>query len=296
MMLKMKRALFPSVLFTVGALALACGGGGGDKETGGGTMGGTMGGTAGGGDGGGGNVNWVGQTVDATDPTTIIAGIKVSVLDNVTVAAVSPAIEATSGSDGKFTISVPSDKNFGIKAFAAQQHTDTYSFNVKPGEKNADLRLVRMGSESAATLVPASAGYTNDANKAPIAGAVYWKTPSQAEYGVVGCAKIEGEGEDLEMEDLRYFKGALPSSVADRPLANGTNPMNGKFFIGNVNPGPHTIIAKVNGTEIGRTTLPVFARKDASSQVSGVGANLFLSGIYIDAPAGATNPTPAGCN
>jgi hypothetical protein len=233
--------------------------------------------------------------VDATDPTIVLAGIKVAVLDDMTGLPSSPAIEGTSGSDGKVTLNIAAGTKFGIKAFGGASHTDTYSFHFT--HETID-KLVRMGSEAATTLVPSIAGYTADEERAAVAGAVYWKTPEMPQYGFVGCATIEGEG----VADVRYFATSLPSADAPPPsgwpVARGANPDNGRFFVGNISPGLRTLTIKLRdaaGTVLGTTSFPVFPRKDSSTKVNGAGANLFLSSLNIDAPSGSTNPTPASC-
>jgi hypothetical protein len=216
-------------------------------------------------------------------------------------------LSSISDSSSRVTFTVPCAEDdsvrFAVKAKGGNTHTDTYTYHLKPHEQNASLRLIRMGSETAAIVVPGLAAYTTNEAAAPAAGAVYWKTPSMAEYEIVGCAHITDDNGDIEAQDLRYFRDALPSNTTEesgRPLLKGTNPQagNGKFFIGNMTPGTHTLRAKLaDGTMLGDPLkIIVFPRSEASSKVNGLGANLFLAGIYIDAPAGATNPTPAGCN
>jgi hypothetical protein len=238
---------------------------------------------------------FTGTVVDATDPLIVLAGIKVVVLDDATGLPLSPAIEGTSASDGKVTLDIPAGTTFGIKAFGGAGHTDTYSFHFT--HETID-KLIRMGSEAATSLVPAIAGYTADEERSAVAGAVYWKTPEMAQYGFIGCATIEGEG----VADVRYFAASLPSANSPPPdgwpVARGTNPDNGRFFVGNMTPGMRTLTIKLRdaaGTVLGTTSLPVFPRKDSSTKVNGAGANLFLASLNIDAPSGSTNPTPASC-
>jgi hypothetical protein len=308
---KIKRALVvPSAIAIFGALALACGEQkDDDRDAGGGTMGG---GTMGGGTIGGGTCTWSASVVDATQVTMLVgAGIEVTVLEDDTGRPMARAeglvLSSISDSSSKVSFTVPCAEDdsvrFAVKAKGGNAHSDTYTYHLKPHEQNASLRLIRMSSETAAVAVPGLASYTTNEAAAPAAGAVYWKTPSMAEYEIVGCAHITDDNGDIEAQDLRYFRDALPSNTtaeSGRPLSKGTNPQagNGKFFIGNMTPGMHTLRAKLgDGTLLGDPLrIIVFPRSEASSKVNGVGANLFLAGIYIDAPAGATNPTPAGCN
>jgi hypothetical protein len=299
---KMKRALMvaPATVI-VGALSLACG----DEKIDAGDAGGSM-------MTGAGTCSWTGSVVDATQVTMLVgAGIEVTVLDDDTGQPLAPApglvLSSTSDGNSRVTFTVPCAEDdsvrFAVKAKGGNAHTDTYTYHLRPHEQNASLRLIRMGSETAAVAVPGLAAYTTNEAAAPAAGAVYWKTASMTEYEIVGCAHISDDSGDIVAQDLRYFRDALPSNTTEangRPLAKGTNPQagNGKFFIGNMMPGMHTLRAKLaDGTLLGDPLkMIVFPRSGASSKVNGLGANLFLAGIYIDAPAGAKNPTPAGCN
>jgi hypothetical protein len=290
MIRKMKRALVvPSAVMIFGALALACGD---EKEDPDGMPGGMEGGCE-----MGKTVQYQSTVVDATTPTTKIAGIKVEVLDDATGQPLNPPVSAMSGADGSITLPVASCVKFGVKAWAkAGSYTDTYSYHITPENSGKPDQLVRMSGEPTASVVPTVAGYTVKADRSAAAGAVYWKLPSDPVYGVVGCAQIETASGDVPDDwDLRFFKDAIPSSLTEWPLVRGTRAEDGRFFMGNIPPGKQTLVAKVNGEEIGRTDLFIFARTEASTMVGGTGANLFLAGIYIDAPAGSTNPTPAGC-
>lgn len=302
-MLKMKRALVPSAIIVFGALALACGGDGdsGDKPSTPGAMGG--------GDGGmpgapacetGKTIQYRSTVVDATTISTTLAGIKVEVIDDLTGLAVSPPITAMSANDGKIVLPVPSCVKFGIKAWGGAAHTDTYSYHVTPENTGKSDQYVRMGGDATGVSVPALANYKPDQSAAAAAGAVYWKTPSDDGYDVVGCVDVEDEGKDIAAQDLRYFAESLPSSLEQWPLSKGTRKGDGRFFIGNMTASPtgtkHTLVAKLRGTEIGRADIIAFPRSASSTKLpNGEGANLYLAGIYIDAPAGAKNPTPADC-
>jgi hypothetical protein len=288
MMLKMKRALVvPSAMLVFGALALACG-----EDEPDGNGGGAEGGTCTPGQ----TVMYKSTVVDATTPTMKLGGVTVEVLDNTTGLPLNPPVTATSGADGSITLPVTSCVDFGVKARASETHTDTYSYHVTPENSGKPDQLVRMSGTATASLVPTVAVYDVDPAASAAAGAVYWKRPSDALYDVVGCAQIETDTGDVpESWDLRFFAAAIPSSLEEWPLMKGTRKGDGRFFLGNIPAGKHTLIAKVNGNVIGDTEVIVFPRSDASTEVNGVGANLFLAGIYIDAPADATNPTPADC-
>ena len=53
--------------------------------------------------------------------------------------------------------------------------------------------------------------------------------------------------------------------------------------------GVQSVRALIDGVELGSTTLPLFAREDASDGAD----NLCISNIYVEADA---NPTPEGCD
>jgi hypothetical protein len=303
---KMKRAfLVPSAVVLYGALALSWSSCGDEEEpdeggtTGGSATGGTTGGTAGGGDSGvtcTGTIDYKAKVVDATTPSTTIPGVTVEVLDDETGQPVTPANTAVSTSSGDITLTVDKCKPFAVKARGNADYTDTYSYHVRIDASGRADALFRMGGNNTSAIVPASAGYPVKVDRAPAAGAVYWKTPSDMLYDVVGCAHVELATGPVPMDwELRYFAATIPSSLADWPLEKGTRKGDGRFFVGNAAPGMHTFVAKVNGAEIGRTDIVIFPRSQASTMVSGMPANLFLAGIYIDAPAGAKNPTPADC-
>jgi hypothetical protein len=306
MIREMKRALVvPSAIVIYGALAFAWSCGGDDEEPGeGGAQGGASGmqGGMGGADGGmcePGTTMFVGKVVDATTPSTPIPNVTVIVLDDETGLPVTPANMETSGSDGKVTLTVDRCKPFAVKAVGTPSYTDTYSYHVRLEASGRDDALFRMGGNTTSVLVPASAMYPVMQDRAPAAGAVYWKTAAEPLYDVVGCAHISlANGPIPEDWALRYFAQNVPSSLTEWPLEKGTRKTDGRFFVGNATPGKHTFVAKVNGMEIGRTDIVIFPRSEGSTKVppdTGMPANLFLAGIYIDAPNGATNPTPADC-
>jgi hypothetical protein len=319
---KMKRAfLVPSAVVLYGALALSwsCGdeeepgegGTTGGSTTGGttGGTGGTTGGTAGGGDDAGvtctpGTLEYKAKVVDATTPMTTITGVTVIVLDDKTGQPLVPEVKGVSGAGGNITLTVDKCKPFGVLAKGNEGYTDTYSYHVRIDASGQDDALFRMGGNATSVAVPTLAGYPVLQDRAPAAGAVYWKTPSDPLYDVVGCAHIklaDGTGlKDIPMDwALRYFAGATPSSLAEWPLEKGTRKGDGRFFVGNATPGTTTFVALVDDKEIGRTEMVIFPRSTGSTSVGTEGAktpaNLFLAGIYIDAPAGAKNPTPANC-
>lgn len=299
---KMKRAfLVPSAIVIYGALALSWSCGGDDEpDEGGTTGGGAQGGAAGGGDGGDCDPTpkpYVTKTVDATNTDMIVPNVKVEVVDDETGQPLSPPVTATSNGAGAVTLMVNPCKKFGIKAYAVPgSHTDTYSYHARQEVSGQADALVRMGSENASSLVPISASYPVLDDRAPAAGAVYWRKKGEQYYDVVGCAQIEYEGGEIPTDwELRYFKEALPSSKADWPLMKGTRDRDGRFFVGNAPPGKHTFIAKVGGNKIGEADIMIFPRTTGSTSVAGHPAVLFLAGIYIDAEANETNPTPANC-
>jgi hypothetical protein len=311
---KMKRAfLVPSAVVLYGALALSWSCGDEEEPGEGGTTGGSASGTAGGMTGGGddagvsctpGTIDYKAKVVDATTPMTTITGVTVVVLDDKTGQPVVPEIKGVSTAGGNITLTVDKCKPFAVLAKGNDNYTDTYSYHVRIDASGRDDALFRMGGNTTSVAVPALAVYPVLQDRAPAAGAVYWKTPSDPLYDVVGCAHIklaDGSGlKDIPMDwALRYFAGNTPSSLAEWPLEKGTRKGDGRFFVGNAETGTQTFVALVDGVEIGRTEMVIFPRSQGSTSVGMEGAktpaNLFLAGIYIDAPAGAKNPTPANC-
>lgn len=265
-----------SILTVVFALVAVGCGDDSDDGNGGGS------GTGGNNDAGGGNgaTNFKAELQDPTALVAINDSHEIVVLDNDTGESLGKT--TTSGASGAVKIDdMPEGKvGFLVKGITGKT-IDTYQFNIDARAQDETLWAV---AKSTATLVPNIAGFTPDKTKASISGAVYWVN-DKGEEEKVGCATVEFVGAS-GAGDIRYFSDAnLPTSIAMR--AN-TNPLNGRYFVGNAPTGVQSVKVIVDGEELGSTKLPLFARQDSSDGED----NVCISNIYVEADA---NPTPAGC-
>lgn len=243
-----------------------------------------------------GTVDFLAMVVDATNPAQTVPGITVEVLEGDNGLPLRPPVTGVSRTDGRVTLTVDRCRPFAVKARGNDNYIDTFTSQLQPAASGQPDALIRMASNNWTTVIPAVAQYPVMPDRAPVTGAVYWKTPDMPLYDVVGCAQIETPSGTVPDDwALRYFMAALPSSPSDWPLGRGTRKNDGRFFLGNVTPGIHTLVATVNGEQLGKTDVVVFPRSMGGTRVSGSPELLFLAGIYVDAPAGAVNPTPADC-
>lgn len=273
-----------SILALGAALCLTgCGDDGGDDGASGSNGSSGSGGSKGADDAGGGS----GPTsfrAELQDPTALVAindPHEIRVLDNATGDELGP--KATSGPRGAVTIEDMPEGKVGFLVKGVEPKTiDTYQFNIDARAQDETLWVV---AKSTATLVPTLAQFTADPTKTAISGAVYWVN-EDGEEEKVGCATVEFAGKG-DAGDIRYFADSnLPTSSDMRA---DTNPLNGRFLVGNAPVGVQSVRAMVGGKEVGRTTLPLFPRKDASDGED----NLCISNIYVDTD---TNPTPKDCD
>jgi hypothetical protein len=293
-----------SALLVLGAFAFGCGDDddddGGNMDAGG-LMDSSMPPTDGGmGDSGPAPVvsTFTGYVTPSTDVTARVPGRKVSAF-NLTNGAFIAGAEGTSDSKGDVTI--PNrPNNSGAFVLGGGEFQDTWNF---PPSRLGEEKIIRLGTVQAATLVPGIAMYPTDQNASPVAGSVLWRNTAAGRDEFVGCATIE-EGNGIK--DVRYFKGTLPTALANRPAALGTQPAKGanlgapdneaeagKYFIGNVEGGTRTIIAKVRGVEVGRVTFFITPRKNGTPiGPTPTPSNLTLGSLWVNTP---TNPTPADC-
>jgi hypothetical protein len=268
---------FTLVLSLSGTAAIGCKSDDGDDKGGAGT--GVTAGT-----GGGAGTGGTAQGFKATlmDPQTMVAvaGHEVLALNNSTGADLGKKV--TSGTDGALSFEgLPA----GMVAFVAKGMTgktiDTYQFNIDASAQDEKLWVV---AKSTAMFVPQIAEFTPNLEKAAISGGVYWVNAQGVEE-TVGCATVAFAGTG-DASDIRYFGDSnLPAPVAMRM---NTNPLNGRYFVGNAPTGTQSVTASVDGKMLGSTTLMLFARKVASDGEESV----CISNIYVTA---AANPTPAGC-
>lgn len=242
---------------------------------------------------------YTGKVVLSTDISMALGGKKVWLFNSDTAMKTGNAL--TSGADGKVTFPTRAS-NAGTFVEGGGEFQDTWNY---PPAKVGEEELVRLGSRQAAFAVPALTMYTTDQEASPVAGSVLWKNPATGKDEFVGCATLE---ENAGVKDVRYFKDALPTTLAMRSAAQGTQPPRGgtkdlpqneveagKFFAGNVAKGSQTLVIKVNGAEVGRRTMQINPRSGGTAIMSAAGpvpSNLTLGSIWV---TGATNPTPANC-
>ncbi len=217
-----------------------------------------------------------------------VGGIQIEVLDNDTGDEV--GISATSDAEGyvTFTEALPGTL-CGFRAVGSEvggaMYVDTYQFNIDCAALDERLWVV---DETTYLGVPLMAGITkNDGTPglepgtAVLAGGIYFEEgeePSIVENHI-GCATAATDPEDGQ---VRYFgDNGLPTTLDAR---DSTNPLVAYYVVANLAPGSTLVKAFVDGTEIGSTSLHVYA--DAVS----------ISNIYSQPEAeGGTDPEPAGC-
>jgi len=273
----------------------------GEADAGGGDNGGAnAAGDGGNGGGGGGTYDASFTLVPITavdDSNPVATPHKIEVLDAVTGAPLSPAIEATSAAGtGKFTLKgLPKGQAISIYAEGvgdAEEAASTYDTILVNFNPNGGDPLFRISTKGLLGVVPASAGFMVRQDRAAAAGSVYWAPDSGARKGSVGCAKVCINGalptEDL---DVRFIppNQTLPTTLDKQSQTSRS----GRFYAGNLPKGKHTLAASVDDC---KTTLapPVefsvpFTRDEAKSEVKAVILQLFID---LDLPA---NPTPASC-
>jgi hypothetical protein len=207
---------------------------------------------------------------------TPVGGLTVKVVDNESC----ELGEATTTSDaqGRVAFGNLSGDAKGQVAFLVQgrspDYIDTWSYNIDSDMKDEVLRAV---PQTSADLTPSLAQFEEDPGAGPVAGAVFVGENSKSRTPV-GCVTIKVVGQE-DNDTIRYFSGSLPQVGLSQ-----TSPDNGRFFVGNLPPGRHTIVALHEGEMIGEASLCVTARNASTT-----GKNVSLVAIYIP-----SNPAP-GC-
>jgi hypothetical protein len=213
-----------------------------------------------------------------------VAGVEVRVLDNLTGAdlGISERTDATGWVS--FYDALPGDANslVGFRSVGGRagnaNYVDTYQFNIKNDELEERLWIV---SETTYLGAPLMAGVTKedgnpglDPGKAVLAGGIYFVEADGWENHI-GCATART---DPDSGQVRYFgNNGLPTTLETRST---TNPLVAYYLVANTAPGPVTVRAFMDGTEIGSTRLHLFA--DAVA----------ISNIYATT---AADPEPVGC-
>jgi hypothetical protein len=233
------------------------------------------------------------RVVDSNDTRMVLPGIAIGVLDGTTGLPLEPPVAAVSDRDGRVSLTVPAKIGLGIKASGNVSYLDTYIFPFGTDVYHTVIRVEQAyRGDFFGSALPVL-----DPETAPVRGAVYWKTPEMELYDVVGCAHIEGQGEDLVAQGLGYSaQTSLPSAPSEWPLERGTNPSNGWFHVLNMNPGRHKLVAVLeDGSELGSIEFPVFPRRDSQTSWMGQADHQFLVVIVAEGATGERNPTPVDC-
>lgn len=239
---------------------------------------------------------YTGTVVNSTNTLEFVSGREVRLFDINTLAFVGNP-QTSAGAMAEVTFA-DRPGNVGLFVKGGNGYQDTLNF---PPSRLGEEKLIRLGTEQSATLVPGAAGYTAQQNASALAGAVYWRNTATNKDELVGCATIEGDG----LNDVRYFTAnGLPTSLANRSLAQGTKPPMGdraqpsnngeagRFFAANALGGPRTVIVKIGGVEVARKNFTIKPRSEGTP-IAGGPSTLHIGGIWIEGKA--ENPTPAGC-
>ncbi|MET0284346.1 MAG: hypothetical protein ABW352_07745 [Polyangiales bacterium] len=205
-----------------------------------------------------------------------------------------PIVNMTSSTDGKVTSTPPeAAKSIYVTGVGvAGGGMSTYDTIVANHNWESGETLLRISSAGTLMVAETTGGFTANAERAAVTGAIYWTTDGKLRKGAVGCAKVYIDGAKVPDEDAsqRYVAmSGLPAKLADQ---DHTFPGRGQFYIGNMKTGNHTIKVSMDdgATFIGEKTFYVGkTRAQASSPTKSV---LYQLGVDIVAPA---NPTPASC-
>jgi hypothetical protein len=205
-----------------------------------------------------------------------------------------PGFRTTSAPGGRYSFKgVPRDVELAIHVRgngpidASASTYDTialYSFG-------AGDNLLRVSSVGTASLTGDTAAFTPAQDRVAFSGAVYVVNDSGRRMGTIGCAQvfIDDEPHPAVKYDQRYnASSGLPTilSSLDRTLAGS-----GRFYLGNLSTGQHTLKVSLDGGKNFILERPVFiskVRADASSPFKSL---LYLVGLDIKGP----NPMPADC-
>jgi hypothetical protein len=269
-----------SLVLVMGALSLGCGDDGDD------------------GDGGGDSEATFSSTlvpITAENTSTFISTPhKVSLL-NEREQPLNPPVTAMTGADGRVTIADRPDDATTIYVEgvgAANVPASTYDTIIPKHNWDSGETLLRISTQGTLTLAESLSDFQANQDRAAVSGAVYWTTDGKLRKGAVGCAKIYIDGKtapDDEQSQRYVGSTGLPAPLASQPQ---TVKNSGRFYIGNMTTGEHTLKVSVDdgASFIGEKTFFVGkARKDALSPTKSV---IYQVGLDITAE---TNPQPATC-
>jgi len=189
-------------------------------------------------------------------------------------------ITATSAADGTFALDGIPDKLFCVKVGKTEgddARIDSVTCNIPSDSQNRFVVDTQLAvAESINGLLYGDEPV--DPTLSGASGGVYY-IDANGEEVAVDCATVEVENA-REGADMWYFKDGLPSTD---PSVNKTD-ITGRFLSTRVDPGPTTVIAYIDGKEVGRTTLPLLAPADNGSMY-----NSNITRIYVDT---TEDPTP----
>ncbi len=305
MILKMiKDRAVLSTFVALSCMTLGAGGCGDDKTDGKADPGdNNTGGDTGGGDEDGGSTG--GGTYDASftlvpilavdDTTPIATSHKVVVLNSLTGKPLDPKVETTTVSGtGKFTLKgLPKGTPAAIYVAGVgpvETDSSTYDTMLLNFNPQAGDPLFRISSVGTYTLAASTGGFVAKDDRAALSGGIYW-APGGARKGTVGCATVCVDGKAATDDlDVRYIASSgLPTTLEMQKETIRS----GRFYVGNLTEGAHTISASLDGckTIIGEEVefFVPFSRAEATSPLKAV---LLQMGLDLDVKA---NPTPSSC-
>jgi hypothetical protein len=162
---------------------------------------------------------------------------------------------------------------------------DTYHFHISYDAQDQIISSVATGINDAFNRMsqrPANPETTS------ALGAIYWRE-SDGKESMVGCATVEARSDGHRDDSTTYylneegfpdFEGTITETRAD----------DSRYLITHIIPGEVTLVAKIDGREIGRTTVVLKAEKEAST---GDDCLFNITRIYADSEG--VDPTPKDC-
>ncbi len=286
------RSSISSLVLMLGALCLGCGDDSGDDDTGAQTDAGstqtdaaTSGGTF--------TSTLVSITAEnASAPIRVQH--KVSLLNDKG-EQLTPPVTTLSGSDGKVTLANrPAD---GVSIYVegvgpADVNESTYDTVVLNHNWDSGETLLRISNRGTLQLAESLSDFQADQSRAAVSGAVYWTTDGKLRKGAVGCAKlyIDGKTAPDDSQAQRYVGSTgLPATLAAR---QSTVKDSGRFYIGNMTKGEHTIKVSLDDGATFIAEKKFFVGKSRAEAASPTKSIIYQIGIDTVAP---TNPQPTTC-
>lgn len=243
-----------------------------DDETAG-SGGGGGGDTAGQGGENGGPYTFTGVVQDLVtdDP---VPDMPISALDNNDLSDL--GITATSGADGTFTLEGIEAEEFCVKVGKTEDRIDSVTCNVPSDQQG---RFVVSTELSVAVGINGLLYPDEDPNPdlPGASGGVYFIDGNGDEVPI-DCATVEVEN-PREGSGMFYFKDGLPNKEATH------TDITGRFLSTKLDAGPTTVVAYIDGAEVGRTTLPLLAPSSNGSTFNSNITRIYAEGVTSD-------PTP----